>query len=78
MATFRLRDHVRRIGHQEVRTVEEIREHPAAEPMYWIQLGNDFSTRVWAKESELELVVDGNRAKARPFDLREKHIPRKG
>jgi hypothetical protein len=54
---------VRRIGQQEVRTVADIREpdehilrlNSAAETMYWIQLGSDFDTRVWAKESELEL-----------------------
>jgi hypothetical protein len=54
MAKFRLRDRVRRTGQQEVRTVEEIRENPSAETMYWIQLGSDFATRVWANESELE------------------------
>jgi ABC-type Mn2+/Zn2+ transport system ATPase subunit len=54
MAKFEMRQRVRRIGQQETRTVEEIRENPAAETMYWIQLGNDFATRVWAKESELE------------------------
>lgn len=61
---FELKDRVRRIGHQEVRTVEDIREpdehvlhfvNPAAETMYWIQLGTDVATRVWVKESELEL-----------------------
>lgn len=57
MAKFRLRDHVRRIGHDETRTVEEIREG-GGETMYWIQLGLDFATRVWAKESELEKAPD--------------------
>ena len=60
---FKLKDRVRRIGQQEVRTVADIREpdehilrlNSAAETMYWIQLGSDFDTRVWAKESELEL-----------------------
>jgi hypothetical protein len=60
---FKLNDRVRRIAHQEIRTVVDIREpdehivrlNPAAETMYWIQLGSDFDTRVWAKESELEL-----------------------
>jgi hypothetical protein len=51
---FRLRDSVRRIGHLEARTVEEIREAPASETLYSIQLGRDFATRVWAKESEVE------------------------
>jgi len=54
---------VRRIGHHEICTVEDIREpddhilrlNPACETMYWIHLGNDFDTRVWAKESELEV-----------------------
>lgn len=44
-------------------TVEDIREpdehifrlNPAAEIMYWIQLGSDFNARMWAKESELEM-----------------------
>ncbi len=58
MALFRLRQRVRRIGSQEVRTVEEIRENPAAETMYWIQLGTDFATREWANESELERAPD--------------------
>jgi len=57
MAKFNLRDRVRRIGQQEVRTIEEIRQpdKPGDEYTYWIQLGRDFATRVWAKESELEL-----------------------
>jgi hypothetical protein len=41
-------------GTQEVRTVEEIREGGGTEPTYSIQLGADFATRIWAKESELE------------------------
>jgi hypothetical protein len=53
MAKFKLRDRVRKIGTQEVRTVEEIREGEG-EPMYWCQLGSDFATRIWLKESELE------------------------
>ncbi len=57
MANFRLRDRVRRIGHDETRTVEEIREG-AGETMYSIQLGLDFATRLWARESELENAPD--------------------
>jgi len=57
MAIFKLRDRVRRIGHDETRTVEEIREG-SGEPTYSIQLGLDFATRVWAKESELEYAPD--------------------
>ncbi len=34
--------------------VEEIREVPDRETMYWVQLGSDFTTRVWVRESELE------------------------
>ena len=41
--------------------------------MYWIQLGSDFATRMWAKESELELVPKENRVMARPVDPRDKH-----
>jgi hypothetical protein len=54
MAKFSLRDHVRITGTPDVRTVEEIRVSPDRETMYWVHLGNDFVTRVWAKESELE------------------------
>ena len=44
-------------------TVEDIREpdrhilrlNPAAETIYGIQLGSDFDSRMWAKESELEV-----------------------
>jgi hypothetical protein len=60
---FKLKDRVRRIGRSEVCTVEDIREpddhilrlNPICETMYWIQLGTEFDTRVWAKESELEI-----------------------
>jgi hypothetical protein len=60
---FKLKDRVRRIGQHEVCTVEDIREpddhilrlNPACETMYWIQVGSDFDSRVWAKESELEM-----------------------
>ena len=78
MTKFKLRDRVRRIGQQEVRTVEEIRENPAEQTRYWIQLGSDFVTRVWAKESDLEMAFTGNRVIARPVDPRDKHIPKKG
>jgi hypothetical protein len=59
MAKFKLRDVVRRIGQPELRTVQEIRENPGAETMYWIQLGNDFANREWAKESDLQLANPG-------------------
>jgi hypothetical protein len=60
---FKLKDRVRRIGQPEVCTVEDIREpdehilglNPACETMYWIQVSSEFDTRVWAKESELEM-----------------------
>jgi hypothetical protein len=55
MPKFKLRDHVRITGNPDVRTVEEIREVHGVETMYWVQLGNDFVTRVWARERELEL-----------------------
>lgn len=54
MAQFKLRDRVQQIGHWAVRTVEEIREGPGTESLYSIQLGTDFATRIWVKESELE------------------------
>jgi hypothetical protein len=58
---IKLKDRVRRIGQPEMCTVEDIRgpeDHilrlnPACETMYWIQLGSDFATCVWAKESDL-------------------------
>jgi len=36
------------------------------ENMYSIQLGNDAANRVWAKESELELVADAPAAESGP------------
>ncbi len=54
MSKFSLRGRVRIIGQPDVRTVEEIREAPDRETVYWVQLGSDFATRVWANESELE------------------------
>lgn len=55
MAKFKLRDQVRKFGREEVFTVEEIREIPGTETLYWIELGGDFATRDWARESELKL-----------------------
>jgi hypothetical protein len=60
--TFKLKDRVRGIGEQEVRTVEDIREpyehilsvNPTAETMCWIQGDDDIASRVLPKESELE------------------------
>ena len=60
---FKLRDRVRRIGQQEVFTIENIHEpdehilglNPAAETMYLIQSGEDVASRLFVKESELEL-----------------------
>jgi len=57
MAKFKLRQRVKKSGTNEVRTVEEIREG-SGEPLYSIQLGSDFATRIWAKESELEAVPE--------------------
>jgi hypothetical protein len=54
---FSLKDVVRKIGHQESRTVEVQMERPTFdENIYSIQLGRDAADRVLAKESELELV----------------------
>jgi hypothetical protein len=33
--------------------VEEIREMPADETLYWVQFGADFASRTWVKEIEL-------------------------
>jgi hypothetical protein len=68
MAKFRLRQLVKKIGMPEVRTVEEIRESDG-EPMYSIQLGRDFATRIWVKESELEAVPQSG---SEPADGRQR------
>ena len=60
---FKLKDRVKRIGEQEVFTVETIHEpdehvlglNPAAETMYLTQPGEDVASRLLVKESELEL-----------------------
>ena len=52
---FELKDRVRIIGKGEVWTVEDIHEIPGGETKYWIQLGADFKTRIWAEEGTLEL-----------------------
>lgn len=57
LTKFGLRSRVKRIGEQDVRTVQEIRHNPPDETMYSIQLGSDFATRVWVKESELEQAI---------------------
>ena len=46
------------ISFYDIREPDEhiFRLNPTAETMYWIQLGGDFDSRVWAKESELEVV----------------------
>jgi hypothetical protein len=54
MAKFKLGDRVTKAGDWKVRTVHEIREVPGDEALYWLQFGNEFATRIWAKESELE------------------------
>lgn len=51
---FNLRDSVMKKGEQNARTVQEIRDGAGTEPTYSIQLGSDFATRIWEKESELE------------------------
>jgi hypothetical protein len=76
---FALKDYVRRIGHDEIRTVEDIHQMDnGEETKYHLQLGSDFATRVWAKESEIEATAPPaqNRAMARPVDPRSKHIKR--
>lgn len=42
---------VKIIGKPEIYTVQVVRQE---EPRYHIQLGSDFATRIWARESELE------------------------
>jgi hypothetical protein len=54
MTKFKLRDRVRIVGNPDVRTVQEIREISGSEILYSVQLGKDFVTRIWAKESDLE------------------------
>ncbi|HLY61960.1 MAG TPA: hypothetical protein VKV95_14535 [Terriglobia bacterium] len=58
MAKLKIKDRVRINGRREVLTVEEIREIPGGETTYWVQLGTNFATREWAKESELELATE--------------------
>jgi len=53
MSKFNLKDRMKIIGNSDVRTVQEIREMPG-ETLYCVQLGSNFVTRVWAKESDLE------------------------
>jgi len=56
-AKFVLRQHVRKIGQSEVRSIEQISIlEPGKETLYSVQLGADFATREWVKESELEVV----------------------
>lgn len=73
---FRLGELVRRIGHQEVRTVVDIHRptNPGGEDEYKIKLGTDI---LWADESKLEFVPSENRVKARPVDPRDKHLLKK-
>jgi len=64
---FSVKDRVRRIGQQEVRTVEAIHEMSAGEEtLYHIQLGLDFATREWAKENTLELVAPAPKSDGGP------------
>lgn len=60
MSKYQLRDRVKRADREEVRTVQQIREIPGVENLYWVQLGNDTATSEWAKESELELADLGS------------------
>ena len=62
---FKLKDHVRRIGQNEVGTIRDIHEpeeyilrlNPYAETMYHIQLGEGLVENcLWVTESKLELV----------------------
>jgi hypothetical protein len=57
-AKFALRQYVRKIGQKEVRSVEQISElEPGSETLYSVQLGADFVTREWIKESDLEAIT---------------------
>ena len=73
---FRLGELVRRIGHQEVRTVVDIHRptNPGCEDEYKIQLGADV---LWADESKLDFAPTENRIKAYPVGPRDKHLPKK-
>lgn len=53
-AKFSLKARVRKIGNPTVYIVEEIHQVPDTEVLYIIQLGQNYATRVWARESELE------------------------
>jgi hypothetical protein len=58
LAKFALGDRVRRIGSTEIHIIEEVRESPGTETCYWTILRSDIPTRVFVKESDLE-VADG-------------------
>lgn len=63
---FNLRDRVRRRDQKEIRTVEEIRSNAAGQTMYSLQLRNDFTSRIWAVEDELELVSKAENPESGP------------
>jgi len=53
---FNNKDRVKIKGSYLVGVVEQIRTVTGGEAMYWIEFNSDFSTRVWAKEDDLERV----------------------
>lgn len=61
MAKFALGDRVRKIGSKEIHVIEEVRESAGNETCYWTGLPGDIPTRVFVKESDLEVAdVDCN------------------
>ena len=71
---FQLLARVRRIGHKEAYTVQEIRDHLPGGPLYLIQLGTDFATREWAEENELEDADKGPASKPVSEDPRVRRV----
>ncbi len=64
VAKFDLGDRVRKVGSTEIHIIEEIRESPNTETCYWTLLQTGIPTRVFFKESDLEIVdLHGCRAK---------------
>jgi hypothetical protein len=65
LAKFALGDRVRKIGSKEIHVIEEVRESAGAETCYWTALHGDIPTRVFVKESDLEVAdAGGNDSKS--------------
>lgn len=54
MANYKFKERNRVVYKGEVRSVQQIRDSPPGEPLYFVQRGRDFATNIWATESELK------------------------